>query len=79
MNEQYRKWFDAVGIYGEDADKVYEMAKVCASLSNNRSTDISEFRLKMPPMPPDVSGNAGLWFGYVMGFVSGIKYNDEVE
>ena len=77
MNEAYKEWCKKVGLSDEDAVVAYRLGKHFAALGNGpRNTGVRAFDVKMPPMPHDVSGNAGGWFGFMAGFAAGVDWVD---
>jgi hypothetical protein len=77
MNEAYKDWCKKVGLSEEDGMIGYKLAKTYAALGNgDRNTGVKQFDVKMPPMPYDVSGNAGGWFGFMAGFAAGVEWVD---
>lgn len=68
MNDEYKKWFEDMEIKDKDAVVAYALARLVASLNDNAIKS-----RKMPSMPREISGNAGLWFGYIIGFTEAIK------
>lgn len=71
MNDDYKKWFDEMDIKDKDAIVAYALARLVANVGEN-----SVKSRKMPPMPKDISGNAGLWFGYIIGFTEALKLKE---